>query len=88
MSSELRPLDSRKVILRSVGASLIDSSSRNLDACASRSSRDVVAGAGASSELGDDDGDSSVVLLALCHEGMDDLEASSGIISSLSRRRE
>lgn len=51
ISSGLRPLDSRKEILRSVGESRIDSSSRNLDAWSSSSCR--VVGAGASSELGD-----------------------------------
>jgi hypothetical protein len=88
MSSGLRPLDSRKVTLRSVGSSLIDSSSRNLDACASRSSRDVVEGAGALSELGADDGDPSAVLLALCHEGMEALGVSSGIMICLRPQRE
>lgn len=51
ISSGLRPFDSRKETLRSVGESRIDSSSKNLDAW-SRSSCRVV-GAGASSELGD-----------------------------------
>lgn len=53
ISSAFRPLDSRKETLRSVGASRIDSSSRNLDADSTRSCREV--DAGASSELGDED---------------------------------
>jgi hypothetical protein len=39
--SELRPLDSRNETLRSVGASRIDSSSRNLDAWSRRACRDL-----------------------------------------------
>lgn len=58
ISSELRPFDSRKAILRSVGESRIDSSSRKRDAWLTRSSRDV--DAGASSELGDGEGESVV----------------------------
>lgn len=87
ISSELRPLDSRNETLRSVGASRIDSSSRNLDAWSRRACRDVEAVvAGASSEVGD--GDSSV-LLAVCHEGMDaDLDVSSGMMRYLTHSPE
>ena len=82
ISSELKPFDSRNDILRSVGASRIDSSSRNLDAWSRRVCRGVAVVAGASSEVGD--GDSSAVLLGLCHEGIDPaLDVSSGIMRYL-----
>jgi hypothetical protein len=72
ISSEVRPFDSRKETLRSVDASRIDSSSRNLDAWSMRSCRE--ADAGASSGLGDcDDEDRSVGAEpgCRCHGGMD-----------------
>mgnify|MGYP007016609403 CR=1 FL=1 len=88
ISSELRPLDSRNETLRSVGASRIDSSSRNLDAWSRRACRDVEAvDAGASSEAGD--GDSSAVLFGLCQEGIDDdLDVSSGMMEYLAHSPE
>lgn len=88
ISSELRPFDSRNETLRSVGASRIDSSSRNLDAWSRRACRDVEAVvAGASSEVGE--GDSSAVLLGLCHEGIDaDLDVSSGMMNYLTHSPE
>ena len=88
ISSELRPLDSRNETLRSVGASRIDSSSRNLDAWSRRACRDVEAVvAGALSEVGD--GDSSADLLAVCHEGIDaDLDVSSGMMRYLAHSPE
>lgn len=71
ISSGFRPLDSRKETLRSVGASRIDSSSRNLEACSTRSCLEV--DAGASSELSDEaKGDCSVGADPdRCHEGIE-----------------
>lgn len=68
ISSSRRPLDCRNVTLRSVGASRMDSSSRNLAACSMRVDREV------SSEVGDEV-DSELSLLGLegcCHEGIED----------------
>lgn len=80
ISSELRPLDSRKAILRSCGASRIDSSSRNLAACSRRLCRGVLVVAGALSELGDVS--SSAGLFDCCHAGVDvGLELSSDMTS-------
>jgi len=71
ISSGFRPLDSRKEILRSVGESRIDSSSRNLEAWSIRSCLEE--DAGASSELGDEDGGglSAGADPGRCHEGME-----------------
>lgn len=71
ISSSRRPLDCKNVTLRSVGASRMDSSSRNLAACSMRADREV------SSEVGDEvDSELSVLrleaLLGCCHEGIED----------------
>lgn len=85
ISSEVKPLDSRKDTLRSVDASRIDSSSKNLEAWSRRSCREV--DAGASSELGDcDDGDwlDGADPDCCCHEGMDgDFDERSDIVSMM-----
>jgi hypothetical protein len=83
ISSEFRPFDSRNETLRSVGASRIDSSSKNLDAWSRRACRGVEVVAAGASSAGDGDGDSSAALLGLCHEGIDALEVSSGMMEDV-----
>ena len=63
ISSSRRPLDCKKVTLRSVGASRMESSSRNLAACSMSADREV------SSDVGDEVEAVSLLeeLLGCCH---------------------
>ena len=89
ISSLRNPFVSRNAALRSVDASRIDSSSRNLVACSRRVGRGVV-GVVLSSELchdGAEAEDSAAVLFGCCQDGMDNgLDLVSTIVFSKSLR--
>ena len=77
ISSFVKPFDSRNVILRSVVASRISGSARNVFACSSRAdlSEDVVVSLVGLSEVSGDELDEAL----RCHSGMVGLEEVSGI---------
>jgi hypothetical protein len=83
ISSEVRPLDSRKAILRSVDASRIDSSCRNLDACSTSVDRAVSlpASLSLSSEAG------GAAEFCCCHSGIEGLESESVMVKVVLSRK-
>jgi hypothetical protein len=77
ISGEVRPLDSRKAILRSVDASRIDSSCKNLDAC----SRSVDRAVSLSTSLSLSSEAGGAAEVCCCHSGIDGLESESDMVT-------